>query len=106
MTQAKQLYRFREENDNEGETWNFYVYLTEQEHDEIVQVIAEDECYSIQPETRSLAKIAALVEDADINCNGYMPQHQFVAPGGPVPKDADGFYKGQFWRPASIADTL
>lgn len=75
-------YEFEERNDNEGETWRFYVLLTESEFDFLEELIESTELcnyYSIQDKNLSEEKIDILVEYSPC---GYMPTFNKI--GRPV----------------------
>lgn len=104
---TKQFYAFVEHNDHEGETWNFYVELTPEEHAHLSSLIkkfeSEVECYEIDGPIAE-HYVRTLVEYGDDG--GYMPAHQMVEPTTPildldfddVDEYEDAFYKGQFWE--------
>lgn len=96
-------YKFTERNDNEGETWHFFVLLTKQERDHIEDIIDAgdlEDFYSISTKTYREESIDILVEESD---EGYMPTYNKRGrPSGDVmsltPEEAEEeFYKGYFW---------
>jgi hypothetical protein len=94
-------YKFTEHNDHEGETWHFYILLTEEEADHL-NMLVDDDVYELTgPIEESYIENKIKWQD---DC-GYMPKHNKC--GRPklnilditfedVDED-DPFYKGQAW---------
>lgn len=96
-------WRFIEDNDWEGETWYFYLLLTDYEAEYLDKLIDDNqspyELYDCKFEENEIDVLVKYSEE------GYMPQHNKI---GRPPKDIlklsfeeveedDPFYKGQFW---------
>lgn len=102
------LYVFKECNDWEGETWRFFVRMTDEQAEALREIIKDDESYSLTQSNLSEDKVAEKIADAD--GDGYMPDWQDlgILEKLPEPSDkaADEFYKGQianFCKPVAAA---
>ena len=75
---TSKIYCFVENNDWEGEKWNFYFEATEQQIDkltELVDIPEIDDTYWIMDKTftrKAVDKLLAKVDDS-----GYMPTHNW-----------------------------
>lgn len=97
-------YKFTENNDNEGERWNFYLLLTNAEYEHLSQLVDDygDESYTLHSKVFTEDQVNILVENGD---DGYMPSDNKIGrPKNSVLEltlealeDYDEFYKGQFW---------
>ncbi len=101
----KYWYKFTEYNDNEGETWHFFIHLTEEEHSHLEYLIREYQLDSYYLSKTALPELEVdiLVKHSD---SGYM--NTYNKRPAPYPMDikalpTDGeelddlFYKGGFW---------
>lgn len=99
-------YKFTEDNDHEGERWNFYILLTNLEYKHLEELLDEydDESYTLHSKVFTEDQVDILVENADDD--GYMPSD--IRIGRPEDsrilnltveslEDYDVLYKGQFW---------
>jgi hypothetical protein len=97
--------RFTEENENEGETWNFWLQVdgNEAELDKLRRLLAEvaetvewDLPYKVTGEIEPETTVDILVKYAD---RGYLPSHQKVVGKFTCPDtlddEADALYKGR-----------
>lgn len=101
----KQWYKFTENNDWEGETWHFFVKLTEEEAKYLSNLVQDErleDSYSFSLKVYPEEHIDIMVQESD---EGYMPQYNKCS--GPfkksvllvTPEEADEeFYKGKFWN--------
>ena len=104
-------YTFTEMNDNEVETWNFYLPLTDEQFKKMqdAQNIFDEydyECYYFDEDEVLENEVNILVKFA--KNNGYMPDHTKVTNINwnaidkfleiRDPYEYDPFYKGQCWR--------
>lgn len=94
MTQ--EYFRFTEENDNEGETWNFFVPLTDEQEAKLRAAIANWDCYKLDAKRYSEAEVQRFMKHEA--CTSYMPKYNRCAPlNEAIPVDLeenDIFYKG------------
>lgn len=103
-------YTFEENNEWEGETWNFHVPLTKEQRDSIAHIIEStdefDSPYHISNYTLSEKEVDNKVKKSR---SGYMKFHNKCEPLSEFQIDAlnqgtfnilenDIFYKGQFWK--------
>lgn len=102
------LYVFKECNDWEGETWRFFVRMTDEQADALREIIKDDESYSLTGSSLSEDRVAEKVANAD--SDGYMPAWNDAGVLVKLPelsdKAADEFYKGRianFCRPVGVA---
>lgn len=108
---TKQFYQIIETNDNEGEVWNFYVPLTEDEADHLDTVFAcadesFQESFEFGNEAIAEAEIDILVKRGN-GRSGYMPAHNkcsgtsldiLALPVGEETEELyDQLYKGGCW---------
>ncbi len=68
-------YKFTEVNDNEGEEWNFYLLLNQEEVDHL-QTLTDDYFYTLDVEPIPESEVDILVKHS--SDDGYMPEHQKV----------------------------
>lgn len=99
-------YKFTEHNDNEGETWHFFIQLTKDGRDYLDELLTTGfdlNSYSISEKIFTEVEVDILVENSD---SGYMDTYnKRPAPYSievmALPTDADEldelFYKGGFW---------
>ena len=105
----RQYYRFTESNDNEGETWRFYLPLNLSEHAVITKAIFSDDIdnpYKLSDKPISEANVDIIIQNAkdDDDC-GYMFSHNKCDVVSPEVLKAletytwedDILYKGQSW---------
>lgn len=100
MAQGKYV-RFIERNDNEGETWNFYIPLAgnSKEIEHLRELLKEDdsESFSIHPAQLTTTEVDTLVKHASDNTS-YMPAHNKLSGKLKMPDDVedlfDRLYKG------------
>jgi hypothetical protein len=98
-------YKFTEHNDNEGETWHFFIQLTQQEHNHIFDMLNNcdglEDYYQISDVPVDETELDVLVKHTD---SGYMDTYNKVKP--PYKTDIlkldeeeaeDWFYKGRIW---------
>lgn len=94
-------YKFTENNDWEGETWNFYILLTQAEYEHLATLV-DDEVYELSgPIEEEYIDKKVKYQDDD----GYMPKHNKCGiPRNNVldvtfeqTEEDDPFYKGKFW---------
>lgn len=97
-------YKFTETNDNEGETWHFFIQLTDKEYEHLDELLMDaDIPYRISGKIFSEMEVDILVENSD---SGYM--NTFNKRPAPysmsvmdLPEAGDEldelFYKGGFW---------
>lgn len=100
----KNWYKFTEHNDNEGETWHFFIQLTEEERDHLEQLTEDDGSpYSISAKVFAEFEVDIMVENSDC---GYM--NTYNKRPAPYPMDImdlpldfeeldELLYKGGFW---------
>lgn len=103
-----EYYIFTENNEWEGEIWNFYIPMTKSHRDAVDALIQSsdefDSPYSISTHTLSESEVEDLTDDADED--GYMPSDIKCEPINPrlvelfpiidITKN-DPFYKGACW---------
>jgi len=99
------IYKFTEDNDWEGEEWSWFVRMSEEEHKELTELIAEMEewdCgtpYSISSDTYDEETVEQYIETSD---SGYLDDYADAGTfNGLVPdssefEESDPFHKGQF----------
>ncbi len=94
-------YKFTENNDWEGESWNFYLPLTDEQHQKLTELIVEmDETYRLAVKPLDESTVDAKHGKGSTT---YMDKHNKCGPVKELPdkidweKD-DPFYKGQFWE--------
>jgi hypothetical protein len=92
--------RFTEENDWEGETWNFYIPVAGNQEalEKLQALIKEDSGYFLDFSVRSESEVDTLCACLD-DCDGYMPKHQklsglLILPTEVLGEDLDSLYKG------------
>lgn len=100
---SKFYFCFTENNDWEGETWNFYLPLTTEQYRKIDAAIANEEyneCYKLYSTAYLEEEIDDLVESDNSNCT-YMAAHNKcgeVKLPDEIELDKDDiFYKGGCW---------
>ena len=102
MSEETKLYCFTENNQWEGEQWDFFVRLTEKQHEELSLLLEEldnDETYSISDRTYTDEEVKVLIENAR---EGYMDSHNYAGvlteklPKAKEFDEDDPFYKGRF----------
>lgn len=101
---TKKYYEFIENNDHEGESWSFYVPLSDEEYEHLKQILSnftEEQPYVLEGEI-SEKYVDQLVKKSK---SGYMPYHNKCS-GANVDilsisfediEDDDPFYKGSIW---------
>ena len=104
MSTEPKLYKFTENNDWEGEEWEFFVLLADGEHAVLVELLEKvgeyNESYTLSEETFTEEEVRVLVDNADEE--GYMPSHNYAGRvANPLPEaadfeESDPFYKGRF----------
>lgn len=102
---TKKYYEFVENNDHEGESWSFYVPLTEEEYLHLQNVLSnftQEQPYVLEEDEISEKDVDKLVKKSK---SGYMPFHNKCS-GSKVAllavtfediEDDDPFYKGNIW---------
>lgn len=99
----KHWHKFTEHNDHEGETWHFFIKLTEDEFWHIEELLSTTDLkytYGLSYRAYDEETIDILVEEAD---EGYMPVYnKCPGPYGDIlaltEEDAEEeWYKGRFW---------
>lgn len=98
----RRFHKFTEVNDSEGETWYFYIPLTDEEIEKIKTTISDDpeEAYALSNETLTEEEVDIIIK----HCNdgiGYMAPHNKCS-GINLPDEIDmerddPFYKGECW---------
>lgn len=92
--------RFTEENDWEGETWNFYIQGTEAQFMHLQDVISDNLLgYTLSDETYSVDELKQLIK---YTSSGYMDRHndfgtltdKIYTVSSELFAEEDGFYKG------------
>jgi len=107
---------FTENNDWEGETWNFFVPLSPEQHEKIKNLIESvedfDSPYEIGDEAYTESYVDKLISSRNNTRTGYMKLYNKCKPLSGVFLDRlmegninlledDPFYKGQCWDLAS-----
>lgn len=90
-------YRVTEDNDCEGECWNFFVPLTAEQVERLRAALADRKDFSMQVRTYSEAEVQAFMGQE--GCTSYLPEYNRCAPlTVEIPEDLDAFdelfYKG------------
>jgi hypothetical protein len=105
----RNYYRFTEVNDWEGETWHFYIPMTQSEFDIVKDAITStdpDNPYRLANRAYTEVEVDKLIKDIPDDC-GYMNAHNKCGNITPEtletiktynPEDEDVFYKGQCWN--------
>lgn len=94
----KSYYKFTEHNDYEGETWHFYLPLTEEEVRYFNELEIDEDSYEFSDEPIEEKEVDILVKHSD---SGYMANHNKVSEikwewiSENLNEDEDPFYKGQ-----------
>jgi len=95
----KKIYKFRERNDWEGESWNFYFYMTDSQYTELKQIIDSDKYspYTLSEKSYTLDEVKTLEENSE---SGYMSFENYCGTLGDLPskvnlEEDDIFYKGR-----------
>lgn len=91
------MYRFIESNDNEGETWCFYFYASDDLIIKLNAIIEDWDCYSIE-DVKVTPEDIKIANYLDCNCS-YMKAHQFCGTLNQTIshvdlEEDDSFYKG------------
>lgn len=97
----KEFYKFTENNDWEGESWNFYIALSREEHNQLNKLLEScpTESYELDPSPIKEKEVDVLVNNSDV---GYIKFENKANKFQPFPKKInweknDPFYKGQYW---------
>ena len=100
MAKSKRYFRFTENNENEGENWNFYVPLTEAQREKLAALINGSEAYFLSD--KPLTEEAVYKKLRRPCRTGYMCDENKCSSKFKLPEkidwdNDDPFYKGQFW---------
>jgi len=93
---SQSYFRFIENNDHEGEVWNFFVPLTPEQAAQIRALVDDWECYELEERTYSEAEVEQFLQHR--SSTTYMTEYNrcaplFVAIPDTLEED-DIFYKG------------
>jgi len=101
------IYRFRENNELEGETWDFFFTATPEQQADLATIIEQnglDEEHECTDKVYTRQEVDVLVENAR---NGYFDSHEYIGtltkplPTNPYPDsphEAYGFYTQLFYK--------
>lgn len=94
----KKCYRFTEYNDWEGETWNCYIDMTEEEYSELSSLISNNSSYKLSEQEYDADTVNTLVNNAT---SGYYDSDEYLGeftsslPTSTIWDYEDPFYKGR-----------
>ena len=98
------IYRFRENNDWEGESWDFFFYAEEELADKLQELLSldEDGIYELREYTKGPDALKVLLEE-DGNTT-YMDQYNWLGRLIKVPTSREDIYKENVFYKGHISD--
>lgn len=99
---ALRYFRFREVNDSEGETWDFYVPLKPSQHERLSETVSDNDSYELSADGISEREVDQLIKNHP-SSTSYIASINKCAPVKSIPKvtdwaDDDPYYKGGPWK--------
>lgn len=97
----KQYFKFTENNDWEGETWNFYIPMSVADHEKISEIIKDKEFYSLSKKPLAIDEIKSRLKRGSKTsclCDENLCSEKFKIPKKIDWDEDDPFYKGGLWE--------
>jgi hypothetical protein len=102
-SKEKQYVKFTENNEWEGEEWNFWIPVTGNESaiEQVRQLIADSETYSLSEKTFPESEVKHLVKHAS---DGYMASDQIASGFKTLPTKIDWEKEDPFYKAGLIEE--